>query len=197
MKKSIKTILYLLCLVCLLTLILSSCGISDWWYDLLPNEYILSRVNSESINLYFVGEEYDEYGNEIYGARLDGYIRRFCCNERYIGIQFYDYQFTDKFVDKSKDSSDVNPDKTPAHDEEYHKYVHNPTHAKIVLDSKDAYGPQFDAYVPDFYIVDTEMHKRYGPFDEQTYNEKLEEFGITDMGEWLVTSPAPEGARFH
>ena len=177
MKKSIKTILHLLCLVCLLTLILSSCGSGDWGYDLLPNGYCLSRANSVSINLAADSYYYCFDDNTASQFALRGYIRRFCFNERYIGVQFYDYKFM--------------------HDHNEALLEHNQIHAEIVLDDKEVHGPQFDAYVPDFYIVDTEMHKRYGPFDEQTYNEKLEEFGITDMGEWLVTSPAPEGARFH
>lgn len=51
------------------------------------------------------------------------------------------------------------------------------------------------ASVAEFYLVDAETGKIYGPLIEETYNSKLLSFGITDMGTWISTRTKPDGAE--
>ena len=166
-------------LICILSFSLASCGIGDWVYYDVPNGYHISKLNDSNISLFS-----DDTGSVLYG-----YIRRFCYNDRYIGAQFFDYQFGNTKEEIEKYHSEEYTFHNPA--------TCNPEHKKIILDSKKPYSKQFDKYTPDFYLVDTENHTRMGPFTAEEYDAKLSELGITDMCEWLVTTPAPEGAVFH
>lgn len=48
-----------------------------------------------------------------------------------------------------------------------------------------------------YYILDTLNQKVYGPFSsEQKYLSNVDALAITGLGEWIATSPAPEGAIF-
>ena len=175
-------------LICILSFSLASCGIGDWGY-VLPNGYEISRINSGSICL--CSEDY-WYDRTSYVSTftttfvLNGYVRKFCYNDRYVGAQFYDYQFM-------YDNSEAEHFEETCHDIE----TCNPEHIKIKLDDVKVIGKEFDKYTPDFYLVDTENHTRMGPFTAEEYDAKLSELGITDMCEWLVTTPAPEGAVFY
>ena len=164
-----------LIVICFIVVLLSSCGLGDWEFY-LPNGYEIWRINSNSICLE-VSEVYEKDGEKIEKTTtvLDGYIRRFCYGERYVGIQFYDYLY-----------------QTEEHEE---KFYHNPEHAKIPIDNDKDIGKQFDKFTPDFYIVDTESGELFGPLTELEYYEKLEEIGITDMCEWIPTSPTPKDAH--
>ena len=64
-------------LICL-TLFLSSCGISDWSYD-LPNGYEIVRVNSYSVVFGKNGRRFN--------TTIDRYVIAFCHNDSYIGLK--------------------------------------------------------------------------------------------------------------
>ena len=78
-----KLLPILLLIVCL---ILSSCaGLSDWEY-VLPNDYVVVRVNGRSIDF----GKLDENGSSI---EIDRYIIEFCYNESYIGLKRFPLPF--------------------------------------------------------------------------------------------------------
>lgn len=50
---------------------------------------------------------------------------------------------------------------------------------------------------PDYYLVDTQTEAIYGPFTEkEDFERTCEEQNVGDLGEWIPTVPAPEGAEF-
>ncbi len=71
--------LLLLSGVVLCTMMFSSCGVSDWIYD-LPNDYSIWRINVNDIALI---KEVDELGEKA----LDRYIIEFCYNDAFVGIK--------------------------------------------------------------------------------------------------------------
>ena len=164
-----------LIVMCFIVISLSSCGLGDWEFY-LPNGYEIWRINSETICLE-VSEKYEIDGEKFEKTTtvLDGYIRRFCYGERYVGIQFYDYLY-----------------QTEVHEETFY---HNPEHAKIKIDTDKDIGKQFDKFTPDFYIVDTNSKEVIGPLTDTEYYETLEKIGIIDMCEWIPTSPTPKDAH--
>lgn len=60
-------------------MMLSSCGVSDWIYD-LPNGYSIWRINVNDIALI---KETDESSKNA----LDRYILEFCYNDAFVGIK--------------------------------------------------------------------------------------------------------------
>ena len=61
-------------------IILTSCGLSDWAYDKLPNGYEIWRINSEDIELI-------KRKGDSTDLKIDRYILEFCYNDSYIGIK--------------------------------------------------------------------------------------------------------------
>lgn len=50
---------------------------------------------------------------------------------------------------------------------------------------------------PDYYLVDTQTEAIYGPFAEkEDFERACKEQNVGDLGEWIPTVPAPEGAEF-
>lgn len=67
-------------------LVLSSCaGLSDWEY-VLPNDYVVVRVNGSCIDF----GKLDENGSSI---EIDRYIIEFCYNESFIGLKRFPLPF--------------------------------------------------------------------------------------------------------
>lgn len=68
--------------------------------------------------------------------------------------------------------------------------------AKRIVPKNIAHATKEEQYsgMPVYYIVDTEIAVTYGPYDESEYETKCAELSITDLGEWIQTSPMPEGA---
>ena len=71
--------LLLLSGVVLCTMMFSSCGVSDWIYD-LPNDYSIWSINVNDIALI---KEVDELSENA----LDRYIIEFCYNDAFVGIK--------------------------------------------------------------------------------------------------------------
>lgn len=68
----------ILCIV--IIFLLTSCGLGDWDYE-LPNGYSIWRINSQSIKLVKLENEYSAH------TVVDRYVLEFCYNESYIGIK--------------------------------------------------------------------------------------------------------------
>ncbi|MCI8332874.1 MAG: DUF3997 domain-containing protein [Clostridiales bacterium] len=135
-------------LVCCLT----SCGpgLNDWTYDLLPGDYEVWHVNSNTIDL---GKR---HGNSL-TTMIDRYVLAFCYNDVMIGVQ------------------------------------------QIVID-EDPQGRvldmnQVDKSHPDYYLIDAETDTVYGPYSAEEYESQVEALEATDMCDWILTVPRPDGAK--
>ena len=54
-----------------------------------------------------------------------------------------------------------------------------------------------DTEAADYYLIDAETDTIYGPFAEkEDFERTCEEQNVGDLGEWIPTVPAPEGAEF-
>ncbi len=54
-----------------------------------------------------------------------------------------------------------------------------------------------DTEAADYYLIDAETDTIYGPFTEkEDFERTCEEQNVGDLGEWIPTVPAPEGAEF-
>ena len=54
-----------------------------------------------------------------------------------------------------------------------------------------------DTEAADYYLIDAETDTIYGPFAEkEDFERACKEQNVGDLGEWIPTVPAPEGAEF-
>ena len=141
---TITSVLIMLCTA------LSACigaGAGDWTY-VLPNGYVMVRINSRNI---LIGQSYEYTLDSKNG--IEAHIIEFCFNDRYVCAQQ---------VDVTKDlNKPVNKDD------------------------------------PRYLILDTLNQEVIGPFtDIDAYNRELIRLEVTDLCDWIATSPAPKGAIF-
>ena len=49
----------------------------------------------------------------------------------------------------------------------------------------------------EYFIIDSKNHQKYGPlYTMEEYNDLLQDLDADNMGEWIVTIPAPKDALF-
>ena len=48
----------------------------------------------------------------------------------------------------------------------------------------------------DYYLIDMNVNRRYGPFTEEAYYQFCESNDIGEVGDWISTIPRPEGAVY-
>lgn len=91
-----KTVIIVLSLV-LLLFGLTACGLGDWRYDELPDNYEIWHSNAQCMDLVKVHDD----GNSG-SIVIKSYVLEFCCNDSYIGIKRvpHDFTKTDKSIDE-------------------------------------------------------------------------------------------------
>jgi len=149
-KAAIGRIITITSVLILLCTALSACigaGAGDWKY-VLPNGYVMVRLNSRNI---LIGQNH-EYTIDSQNG-IEAHIIEFCFNDRYVCAQQVDVtEDLDKPVNKDN---------------------------------------------PRYLILDTLNQEVIGPFtDIDAYDRELIRLEVTDLCDWIATSPAPKGAIF-